>query len=189
MAFKRKFHCLMYYLMMKSSILTFLGLFFATLNAEGQIHKPETGDPSNKMEEKYLELKDSLSQFQPLIPAVSSVIIDHNQVEINFFNSLISSNSFRNMEGMTENLPFRQTYFYNSLQVTYGISKDNLNLGFDLNTTSARIDYNRESSFLHIFLPNQGINRSSGLTITSIGCLLYTSDAADDLLCVVLAGR
>src|SRR5450756_1732198 len=35
----------------------------------------------------------------------------------------------------------------------------------------------------------EGVMDSSGAAVAATGCLLYTSDAADDLLCVDLGGR
>lgn len=153
---------------MKKTLISLI-LCLAFVYGHGQTNKPATDEPSPKMEEKYQALKDSLSQFPQLIPAVSSIIIGHKQIEINFFNSLITANKYRTKGGIAENSTFRQTYFYNGLQITYGLPKDNLNIGLDVNTTSAMIDYNRENSYFKIFLPYQEPNRSSGLTVTSIG--------------------
>ena len=121
------------------------------------------------LEEKYEILKDSVASLHPLIPAVSSVIIRYHQLEINFFNSLITTNRFRDNNGDLKSLNARETYFYNTLQLTYGISKkDNFNIGIDLNSAMGRIDQDINSSVFKVFNSTVQGNSKYARAVTSI---------------------
>jgi opacity protein-like surface antigen len=105
-----------------------------------------------QLEEKYQRLKDSVSRLSPFIPAVSSVLVNHRQLEANFFASIISANNYRDDDGYPGDLNARQTYLYRTLQATYGVSRNaRFNVGLDVNIIMGRIDQDRNSSMFKVF--------------------------------------
>src|ERR1700754_3874760 len=105
---------------MRSLTLTIL-LFHLIVNCtQGQ--NKETDDHYKQLEERYRQLRDSLSLLHPFIPAISSVMISKDQLEVNLFNSLITANRYRDNDGNNEDIGYRQTYFYSTMQLTYGVS-------------------------------------------------------------------
>lgn len=152
---------------MRVFLLTVLILHFVVISASGQ--NKEADDHYNQLEEKYRRLRDSLSLLHPFIPAISSVMIQKDQVEINLFNSLTTANRYRGDDGRIADLAVRQTYFYSTLQVTYGISeKSKLNIGLDINSISGRVDFDRTSSMFKVFSPHVDGNSQHATAITSI---------------------
>ena len=112
----------------------------------------DTTDHYYQLEEKFQRLKDSVSRLSPFIPAVSSILLNHKQLEFNFFASIISANNYRNDEGHLGNLTVRQTYLYRTLQATYGLSRNaRFNVGLDVNIVMGRIDQDRSSSMFKVF--------------------------------------
>ncbi|HTI94304.1 MAG TPA: hypothetical protein VL727_27105 [Puia sp.] len=152
---------------MRVFLLTVLILHFMTFNASGQ--NKEADDRYEQLEEKYRRLRDSLSLLHPFIPAISSVMIQKDQAEINLFNSLVTANRYRGDNGDIADLGARQTYFYSTLQLTYGISqKSKLNIGLDINTIAGRVDLDRTSSVFKVFDSHVEGNSKYAKAVTSI---------------------
>ena len=123
---------------MRCRPLAFCMVLLVPLMARGQ--DKEADDRYKKLEEKYAHLRDSLLLLHPLIPAVSSVMIKQSQVELNLFNSILTANHYRDEDGQMRPFNFRETYFYTTLQATYGISpKARINAGIDVNTITGRV--------------------------------------------------
>ena len=130
------------------SILLFLLLF----GFSGSAQDSTTDDHYKQIEEKYRHIRDSLSLLHPLIPAVSSVVLHYQQLEIIFYNSLITADKIRNNQGELTDLGLRVSYFYSTLQFTYGVSKNSrFNVGLDVNAIAGRVDENESSSPLKVF--------------------------------------
>ena len=109
-------------------------------------------------------MRDSLLRLHPLIPAVSSVVLNDQQVEIIFYNSLITANKTRDDHGNLNDLGVRVSYLYSTLQATYGISKNSrFNVGLDVNLRAGRVDPDENSSPVNIF------NSSQATAVASIG--------------------
>jgi hypothetical protein len=154
---------------MKRFVFTGSVFLFSFLFASGQDVKSEDSDSYHRLVKKYYEMKDSLLKVNPLIPAVSSVMMNKNQLEINLFNTINTATRARNSNGDLYNLNARSTYLYNTLQFTYGISENTRwNLGLDLNLVSVRIDA-RNSSVFQIFSSKVHGNSQFARAITSIG--------------------
>jgi len=104
-----------------------------------------------KFEEEYKRYRDSADKYA-LVPAVSMSLIGNREVEINLFNSLLTANKYWNDAHDRIDLNARATYLYNTLQVTYGVSKDfRFNIGIDINAVTGRIDADPNSSMFQIF--------------------------------------
>ncbi len=126
-----------------------------------------------QLEEKYQRLKDSVSRLSPFIPAVSSVLVNYKQVELNFFASIISANNFRDDDGHLGDLNGRQTYLYQTLQATFGTTKRaRFNVGFDVNMVMGRIDQDRTSSMFKVFDSGVEGNSRYARAITSLAARL-----------------
>lgn len=135
---------------MRRCLLVFCVVLLFASKAQGQ--DKEADDRYKRLEEKYARLRDSLTLLHPLIPAVSSVMIKESQVEVNLFNSILTANRYKDVDGQAQDLNFRETYFYSTLQVTYGLSpKSRVNVGLDLNTITGRIDPDKNSSMFKVF--------------------------------------
>lgn len=129
----------------------------------------DTASYYQQLEEKYQRLKDSTSRLSPFIPAVSSVLVNHRQLELNFFASIISANNYRDDDGHLGDLNVRQTYLYRTLQATYGVSKHaRFNVGIDVNIVMGRIDQDRNSSIFKVFDTDVEGNSKSARAITSV---------------------
>ncbi|SDG58133.1 hypothetical protein [Chitinophaga filiformis] len=129
----------------------------------------DTTSHYQQLEEKYQRLKDSTSRLSPFIPAVSSVLINYKQVELNFFASMISANNYRDDDGHLGDLNARQTYLYRTIQATYGVSKHaRFNAGIDVNIVMGRIDQDRTSSMFKVFDSGVEGNSRFARAITSI---------------------
>jgi len=114
--------------------------------------KKDQDNHYKQLEKKYQYLKDSLQNGYNFVPAVSSVMLQNGQFESIFFSSISSANKLRDDKGRLNEFDFRSTYLYNTLQVTYGFSKNGrLNIGLDLNTKVTRIDAIRNSSMFKVF--------------------------------------
>lgn len=98
-------------------IIFILHIFTHTLLAQ----EKDSAEHYLQQEEKYQWLKDSVSHLSPFIPAVSSVLVNHQQLEANFFASVNSANHNRDDDGHPADLHVRQTYLYRTLQATYGV--------------------------------------------------------------------
>ena len=132
----------------------FLIILLSALFINGVLaqEKKDTIDRYQSMETRYQKLKDSFRISNPFIPAVSSVMIKHRQIELNYFASLASANRYRDIGGNLQDINARQTYLYNTLQITYGISKDvRFNIGLDVNAAMGRIDEDPNSSVFKVF--------------------------------------
>ncbi|TKK64481.1 hypothetical protein FC093_22500 [Ilyomonas limi] len=123
----------------------------------------------HQLEQQYKILKDSSALLHPFVPAVSSVMLRNAQIEINLFNSLLSATKYRDENGDLKNIEARQTYLFNTLQLTYGLSKkSNLNIGVDINYATGRIDEDENSSIFKIFNSGVAGNSRYATGITSI---------------------
>jgi opacity protein-like surface antigen len=151
-------------------LMTVIHLFlFAVIAVNGQDEVGKKNDSYNQLVQKYEEMKDSLSNLNLLIPAVSSVMMNKNQLEINLFNTLLSATKSRNSNGELFELNARSTYLFNIVQLNYGISKNaRWNVGMDFNLTSARIDSKTSSMFKVFGSDDSGTGRFAR-AITSIG--------------------
>nr|WP_294875848.1 hypothetical protein [uncultured Pedobacter sp.] len=137
--------------------------------ALSQDKKKDSVNRQDVLEEEYKRLKDSLSNYT-FIPAVSSVLIKEGEWEFNLFSSLNSANRYRDNEGELLDLSVRQSYLFNTLQVTYGISKKSrVNVGLDINTIMGRIDQDRNSSIFRVFDPNVSGRSQYASAISGIG--------------------
>ncbi|MFT3749221.1 MAG: hypothetical protein QM768_12930 [Agriterribacter sp.] len=135
---------------MKATIIAALLVQFFISPLLSQEKKPE--DNYKRLEEKYQKLKDSSSELHPLIPAVSAIVLHCDQIEVNLFTSLISATRYRNESGNLMDLGMRQSYFYSTIQLTYGLSKSGrFNAGVDLNSIIGRLDQDKNSSILKVF--------------------------------------
>ena len=147
---------------MKSIILTLVAISVFAFCVSAQ---DSASDAHYKqIEEKYRKMRDSLLKLHPLIPAVSSVVMNYQQVEIIFYNSLITASKTRNNQGDLTPLGVRVSYLYSTLQATYGISKNSrFNVGLDVNLRAGRVDPDENSSPVNIF------NSSQATAVASIG--------------------
>jgi hypothetical protein len=170
---------------MKQMVFATTVFFFSFLIARGQDVKKEERDSYQQLVKKYEAMKDSLSKVNPLLPAVSSVMMNKNQLEINLFNTILSTTSARNDDGELYNLNSRTTYLFNTLQLTYGVSKNSrLNLGLDIHLSSARID-NENSSLFKVYSSEVQGNSQFARAITSIGPRIRWKPIQDNYLFTV----
>jgi hypothetical protein len=116
---------------------------------------------------------DSLIVGDRITPAVSSVMMPKSYTEVILYNSLITANKFFASTGDLISFPGsgkRDSYFFNTLQVTHGISRaGRFNLGIDLSYRTGRSDADPKSSPAKVFG-----NSSDGLirydrAFTSVG--------------------
>ena len=156
---------------MRRMLLTILILPFLVNCALGQ--DKEADDHYKQLEEKYRRLRDSLSLLHPFIPAISSVMISKGQYEFNLFSSLATATRYWDADGNVGDLGARQTYFFSTLQVTYGVSrKSKFNVGLDVNSVIGRFDEDRNSSMFKVFNSSvEGQSRHAS-AITSIALRL-----------------
>lgn len=155
---------------MKRIFLILFILNISYLYSIGQEKNEKLENRYHQLLEQTQRLKDSLSLLHPLVPAVSSVLLKNNQIEINLFNSLITANEFRDGNGHLTALNTRQSYLYNSLQFTYGLSKKaRFNMGLDINSIAGRIDGDRNSSLFKVFHSKVEGNNKYARAFTSIG--------------------
>lgn len=147
-------------------ILLLLTLFIDVVPAQ---EKKDTADRYTSMETRYQKLKDSFRLSHPFIPAVSSVMIKPRQMEFNYFATLASANRYRDISGNLQDYNARLTYLYNTLQFTYGISKDaRFNIGLDVNAAIGRIDEDANSSVFKVFDASAAGNSRQAAAITSV---------------------
>ena len=140
----------------------------------GHIYAQEkNGDKDNgqkKFADELKHIRDSLALVSPLVPAVSSIILHKDQVEIILFNSLLTANQYFDDHGNRNNGAQRASYFYSTVQAMYGVSKtDRFNVGLDLNTSFGRIDQNRNSSPFAVFGHKTTGNNYEAKAVTSFG--------------------
>ena len=154
---------------MKKFGLTLSIVLFFIIFVSGQEKKEEESSYYNQLVQRYEEIRDSLSGQNLLLPAVSSVMMNKNQIEANLFNTILTATRARNDNSELYDLNARSTYMYNTLQLTYGISKNlRWNAGIDMNLVSARID-DSNSSMFKVFSSNVDGNSLFARAITSIG--------------------
>ena len=155
---------------MRAFILITLIFHVISFYSLGQDQKKDTIDHYDQLESRYQKLKDSLSLSYLFTPAVSSVMVNNKQFEINLFNSLLSANKYRDENGNLYHSFSRNTYLFTGLQLTYGISKKaRWNIGLDINSIAGRIDNDRNSSILKVFNSRVDGNSHYAKAITSIG--------------------
>ncbi len=144
-------------------------IHFANPSLYGQNAKQDSTEYYNQLENRYQYLKDSLNNLQ-FVPAVSSVVLKNKQAEIIFYSSMLTANKWRDNNGKITEMNLRSTYWYNTLQFTYGISNNGkLNIGFDVNSVSARLDDDRHSSMFKVFGTDESGNSKYAKAITSFG--------------------
>lgn len=154
---------------MRSVIIIIFVLNLNNLSSFGQGEKMDSIDHYSQLEERYQRLKDSLSISRVIVPAVSSVLLNNKQIEVNLFNSILSANKYRNDFGNLSDLNVRNTYFNSSLQFTYGLSKKaRWNIGLDVFSSFGRIDNDINSSILKVFSSNVEGNSKYAKALTSI---------------------
>jgi len=113
---------------------------------------------------------DSLIVGDRITPAVSSVMMPKSYTEVILYNSLLTTNKFFDSDGDLKSFPGRSSYFFNTLQITHGISSSGrFNVGIDISYRTGRSDSDPESSPMKVFG-----NSSDGLinyerAFTSIG--------------------
>jgi|GEM_PF-1215176 len=143
-------------------------LFFVAGPVLAQDIKSDTADHYTQLEHKYRLLKDSVGRYA-FIPAVSSIMVDHKQIEINLFNSLLTAVKYRDDNNHLQDINGRQSYFYSTLQFTYGISKKtNFNIGIDVNAVWGRLDADESSSALKVFTSKTDNNSKYAGVLRSI---------------------
>jgi hypothetical protein len=87
-----------------------------------------------------------------ITPAVSSVMMPKTYTEVLLSNALLTSNSYFSSGRAPIDLNQRNTYLFNVLQITHGLSKSSrFNVGIDLTYRSGRADSDPDSSPLKIF--------------------------------------
>lgn len=116
------------------------------------------------------ERYDSMLVGDRITPAVSSVMMPRTYTEVILSNSLLSSNTYFTASRESLKLDQRYSYFFNTLQVTHGLSSSGrFNLGLDISYRTGRADADPDSSPLAVLG-----NSSDGLiqyerAFTSIG--------------------
>jgi hypothetical protein len=154
---------------MKRLVFAVIVVLYSTFFVSGQDIKTEDSDSYGQLVKRYNEMRDSLSKVNPLLPAVSSVMMNKNQIEVGLFNTILSATTARNSNGELYDLNARSTYLYNTLQLIYGISENaRWNLGLDLNLTSVRLDESNSSVF-KVFSSKTHGNSQFARAISSIG--------------------
>ena len=81
-----------------------------------------------------------------------SILLKKGQVEAQLFNNLYTDTKFRDVDRNIVELDQRRNFYTGLINFTYGLSKSaKLNIGFDVNIKSVRIDDDKNSSPLRIF--------------------------------------
>jgi opacity protein-like surface antigen len=95
---------------------------------------------------------DSLLVGDRITPAVSSVMMPKSFTEVILHSSLITANAFFTSEKRMSGAGRRDSFFFNTLQVTHGISgSGRFNVGVDLSYRIGRRDALAGSSALKVF--------------------------------------
>src|SRR5689334_13335706 len=98
---------------------------------------------------------DSLLVGDRITPAVSSVMMPKSYTEVILYNSLLTANKFFSSNGDLFSFPGsgrRDSYFFNTLQITHGISSSGrFNIGIDLSYRTGRRDADPNSSPAKVF--------------------------------------
>jgi hypothetical protein len=154
---------------MKTLCLSILFAKILVMSATGQDKNKERQNNYDQLVQRYENMRDSLLKLNLLLPGVSSVMMNKNQLEINLYNTLLSANKARNNNGEIFDLNTRSTYLRNTLQLTYGISKNfKWNAGLEVNFTTARIDNDTQSSMFKVFNSTVAGNSKFARAVTSI---------------------
>lgn len=99
-----------------------------------------------------------------IVTYIPSVLLEHNQFEIQLFNNLYTQTAYRNSNGKRIPLDRRENYFTGLFRFMYGISPSRrINVGLDVNFRSVLYDPNEANTAFRILTFN---NRSA---ITTIG--------------------
>ena len=81
-----------------------------------------------------------------------SILLKKGQVEAQLFNNLYTDTKFRDVDRNIVELDQRRNFYTGLINFTYGLSKSaKLNIGFDVNIKSVRIDDDKNSSPLRLF--------------------------------------
>lgn len=154
---------------MKFLIFTILLLHLVTGFSLAQEMETDTSDHYNQLERRYKKFKDSLSLSYHFSPVVSSIVLNNKQIEVNFFNSVLSAGRYRDEHGKLSNSTLRSSYIFSSIQITYGLSKRaRWNIGLDINAKAGRRDNDLSSSIFKIFDSGVDGNSEYAKAITSI---------------------
>ncbi len=90
--------------------------------------------------------KSNIQEYTP------STLLKRGQVEMQLFNNLYTQTAYRDGDREIVELNSRQTYYTGLFYFLYGISENSrINIGFDVNIRSVRIDSNKNNSALKIF--------------------------------------
>lgn len=90
--------------------------------------------------------KSNILEYTP------SKLLKKGQFEVQLFNNLYTQTAYRDGNRERVDLGSRQTYYTGLFNMLYGISKNSkINVGFDLNIRSVRIDPDKGSSPLKVF--------------------------------------
>lgn len=139
------------------------------ISATGQDKNTGRQNNYDQLVQRYENMRDSLLKLNLLLPGVSSVMMNKNQLEINLYNTILSANKARNNNGEIFDLNTRSTYLRNTLQLAYGISNNlKWNAGLEVNLTTARIDNDTQSSMFKVFNSTVAGNSRFARGITSI---------------------
>lgn len=129
----------------------------------------QKGLDTSKASNRYQDLQDSLALLYPTLPAVASVVLKRNQLEVIVFNALLSGKKFRDTDGSLHLSSYRQSYLYSTLQVNLGISRnDRLNVGVGIQTTMARIDDDENASPFNVFSSRTTAGSWSARAVSSL---------------------
>ena len=155
---------------MKRFMAILVFVHFLSSGLHGQNEGKDSVDHYQELENRYQFLKDSLTKTYFFTPAVSSVMMEQNQVEVIFYGLLSSSNEYRDNERRLGQ-SFQKTSIFNiGLQITYGVSKNaNWNFGFDINYKATRIDADRNSTMFRVFNSEVTGNSKFASAINSFG--------------------
>lgn len=91
---------------------------------------------------------NTVSVIQAYTP---STLLKKGQIEAQYFNNIYTQTSFRNDKRENVSLNSRQTYYSGLFYALYGVTKSGrLNVGFDVNVKSVRIDPDEKSSSFNV---------------------------------------
>ena len=85
-----------------------------------------------------------------LSPSVSAILLPKGFVEVNIFNSILSSGTIFDENKKRQDAFSRSTYYFGLTQITYGLARK-FNIGMDVTYTAARNDFDLNSNPLKVF--------------------------------------
>jgi hypothetical protein len=118
-----------------------------------------------KYDDIEIPIEEEVLNVQTYTP---SSLLKKGQVEVQLFNNLYTQTAYRDNSGEKVELSTRDTYFTGLFYALYGITKSGrINVGFDVNFRSVRLDPNQGNSALKVFLFEDTTFARTG--ISSIG--------------------